>query len=122
MVSLTQAASDRVRELMAGTDLGEQGLSGDVGLRVGVRSGGCSGFQYSLALDMAGPGDRVFERAGVPVIVDERTLPYVEGSEVDFVESFQATGFEVNNPNVVASCGCGSSFHVQDEAPASEVS
>jgi iron-sulfur cluster assembly accessory protein len=118
MVRLTPKAAAQVRQLMATTDLREEGLSGNVGLRVGVRPGGCSGFQYSLALDVPGPGDRVFSQEGLAVIVHDQELQYVQGAEVDFVESFQSTGFEVHNPNVVASCGCGSSFHVADEAPA----
>ena len=89
----------------------------EIGLRVGVRGGGCSGFQYALALDEKHDDDHVFEASGISVLVDPASLRYVDGSTVDFTESFQGSGFEVSNPNVVASCGCGSSFRVADEEP-----
>jgi iron-sulfur cluster assembly accessory protein len=110
MVTLTDIAADKLRGFLA-----QQG--GEVGLRVGVRGGGCSGFQYALALDERGEGDQVFEYAGIPVIVDPASLQYVDGSEVDYTESLMGSGFEVNNPNVVASCGCGSSFRIAEEEP-----
>ena len=94
-----------------------QAAEGDVGLRVGVRGGGCSGFQYALALDEQRDDDHVFDASGIRVLVDPASLRYVDGSTVDFTESFQGSGFEVSNPNVVASCGCGSSFRVADEEP-----
>jgi len=86
------------------------------GLRVGVRGGGCSGFQYQLAFDNEHDGDVIFEDAGLRILVDAQSLPYVDGSEIDYVESLQGAGFQVNNPNVVAACGCGSSFQVKDDA------
>jgi iron-sulfur cluster assembly protein len=82
-----------------------------------VRGGGCSGFQYALALDEPKAEDRIFEVDGIKVIVDEASLQYVDGSEVDYTESLMGSGFQVNNPNVVASCGCGSSFRIADEEP-----
>ena len=88
-----------------------------MGLRVGVRGGGCSGFQYALALDERKEDDQVFEYEGIPVIVDPASLSYVDGSEVDYTESLMGSGFEVHNPNVVASCGCGSSFRIAEEEP-----
>ena len=112
MVTLTDIAAQKVHEFMNG-----QEAEGDVGLRVGVRGGGCSGFQYALALDEKREDDHVFEAAGINVLVDPASLSYVDGSTVDFTESFQGSGFEVSNPNVVASCGCGSSFRVADEEP-----
>jgi iron-sulfur cluster assembly protein len=112
MVTLTDIAAQKVNEFMAG-----QTAEGDVGLRVGVRGGGCSGFQYALALDELREDDHVFEASGIRVLVDPASLQYVDGSTVDFTESFQGSGFEVSNPNVVASCGCGSSFRVADEEP-----
>jgi iron-sulfur cluster assembly protein len=92
-------------------------VEGDVGLRVGVRGGGCSGFQYALALDQRRADDHVFEAQGIRVIVDPASIRYVDGSTVDYTESLMGSGFEVQNPNVVASCGCGSSFRVADEEP-----
>ena len=112
MVTLTDIAAQKVTEFMAG-----QTAEVDVGLRVGVRGGGCSGFQYALALDEKREDDHVFEASGIRVLVDPASLQYVDGSTVDFTESFQGSGFEVSNPNVVASCGCGSSFRVADEEP-----
>ncbi len=112
MVTLTEIAAQKVNEFMQG-----QGAQGEVGLRVGVRGGGCSGFQYALALDEKHDDDHVFDAAGINVLVDPASLQYVDGSTVDFTESFQGSGFEVSNPNVVASCGCGSSFRVADEEP-----
>ena len=75
-----------------------------------------SGFQYSLALDKAKEDDHVFEHNGVSVVVDKLSMQFVFGSEVDYVEGLQGAGFAVNNPNVVAACGCGSSFQVKDDA------
>jgi iron-sulfur cluster assembly protein len=113
MVKLTDIAVEKVRDFM-----GTQGASGEgVGLRVGVRGGGCSGFQYALALDEKRDDDHIFDCEGISVLVDPASLQYVDGSTVDFTESFQGSGFDVSNPNVVASCGCGSSFRVADEEP-----
>ena len=84
---------------------------------MGVRGGGCSGFQYALALDEQRDDDHVFDDHGIRVIVDPASLRYVDGSIVDYKESLMGSGFEVNNPNVVAACGCGSSFRVADEDP-----
>jgi iron-sulfur cluster assembly protein len=112
MVQLTDIAAQKVEEFMSG-----QGAEGDVGLRVGVKGGGCSGFQYALALDEKREDDHVFEISGIRVLVDPASMQYVDGSTVDFTESFMGSGFEVSNPNVVASCGCGSSFRVAEEEP-----
>ena len=112
MVILSDIAATKVREFMNG-----QQAEGDVGLRVGVRGGGCSGFQYALALDERREDDNVFDCEGIPVLVDPASLRYVDGSTVDYTETFMGAGFEVSNPNVVASCGCGSSFRVADEDP-----
>jgi iron-sulfur cluster assembly protein len=112
MVNLTDIAAEKVRAFMDG-----QTADGEIGLRVGVRGGGCSGFQYALALDEQRADDHVFDAAGVRVLVDPASLRYVEGSTVDYTENFMGSGFEVSNPNVVASCGCGSSFRVAEEEP-----
>jgi iron-sulfur cluster assembly protein len=112
MVILTDIAAQKVEEFIAG-----QSPEGEVGLRVGVRGGGCSGFQYALALDEQREDDHVFDAAGIRVLVDPASLRYVDGSTVDFTESFMGSGFEVTNPNVIASCGCGSSFRVAEEEP-----
>jgi iron-sulfur cluster assembly protein len=109
MVTLTAIAAEKVRGFLTGQET--------AGLRVGVRGGGCSGFQYALALDEPKPEDQVFDVDGIKIIVDEASLHYVDGSEVDYTESLMGSGFQVNNPNVVASCGCGSSFRIAEEEP-----
>ena len=91
------------------------------GLRVGVRGGGCSGFQYALAFDNLRDGDEIFEDHGLKILVDRPSLPYVRGAVVDYVESLQGAGFKVDNPNVIAACGCGSSFRVADVEEVSAV-
>ena len=111
MVTLTDIAAQKVGEFLSGQEQAEAGL------RVAVRGGGCSGFQYQLALDEQRDGDKIFEHDGIRIIVDEMSLRYVDGSTVDYTESLMGSGFQVNNPNVVAACGCGSSFRVKDEEP-----
>jgi iron-sulfur cluster assembly accessory protein len=107
-VTLTEVAADKIRDLSAGAD--------EKALRVAVRGGGCSGFQYALALDAPKEDDHVFEHKGVAVVVDKVSMQFVFGSEVDYVDGLQGAGFTVNNPNVVAACGCGSSFQVKEDA------
>jgi iron-sulfur cluster assembly protein len=109
-ITLTDKAAEKLGELLSGQDSEGQAL------RVAVRGGGCSGFQYALAFDRAKDDDHVFEVDGVAVIVDKVSMQFVFGSEVDFVEGLQGAGFQVNNPNVVAACGCGSSFQVKEDA------
>ena len=111
MVTLTDIATTKVKAFLESEDAAASGA----GLRVGVRGGGCSGFQYSLALDEQRDDDQVFEHEGIKVLVDPASLRYVDGSTVDYTESLMGAGFEVQNPNVVASCGCGSSFRVKDD-------
>lgn len=110
-ISLTEKAAGKIAELLAG----QEGAEGQA-LRVAVRGGGCSGFQYALAFDRAKEDDHVFEVGNVSVIVDKVSMQFVFGSEVDYVEGLQGAGFQVNNPNVVAACGCGSSFQVKEDA------
>jgi iron-sulfur cluster assembly protein len=116
-VSFTEQGATKVREFLdaQGTDVTSAGL------RVGVRGGGCSGFQYQLAFDEESDGDVVFDDHGLRILVDAQSLPYVDGSMIDYVDSLQGAGFQVNNPNVVAACGCGSSFRVEDEEQVSAV-
>jgi iron-sulfur cluster assembly protein len=116
-VQFTDKGAEKVREFLEsqGADISSAGL------RVGVRGGGCSGFQYNLAFDDQQDGDAVFEDQGLRILVDAQSLPYVDGSSIDYVDSLQGAGFQVNNPNVVAACGCGSSFRVEDEEQVSAV-
>jgi len=109
IVSLTPAAAAKIRDLMSTEE--------DVSvLRVAIEGGGCSGFQYGLGFDRgAQEGDHAFDCEGVTVVVDPFSAPYLRGAEIDYVDSIQASGFAVNNPNAVASCGCGHSFQVADE-------
>ena len=117
MISFTDKGAEKVQEFLA-----SQGAEiTTAGLRVGVRGGGCSGFQYALAFDTERDGDQVFEDHGLRILVDGPSLPYVRGAVVDYVESMQGAGFKVDNPNVVAACGCGSSFRVADEEEVSAV-
>jgi iron-sulfur cluster assembly accessory protein len=110
-VTLTDKAASKIKELLA-----EQQDSAEQALRVAVRGGGCSGFQYALAFDAPKEDDHRFENQGVAVVVDKTSMQFVFGSEVDWVDGLQGAGFSVNNPNVVAACGCGSSFQVDEEA------
>jgi iron-sulfur cluster assembly accessory protein len=112
-VTLTDGAAGKIKDLVAGHENADESA-----LRVSVRGGGCSGFQYSLALDKAKDDDHVFEHNGVAVVVDKVSMQFVVGSEVDYVDGLQGAGFVVNNPNVVAACGCGSSFQVKEDSPA----
>ncbi len=117
MITLTDKGAEKVHEFLSA----QATVAETAGLRVGVRGGGCSGFQYALAFDEERDGDVVFVDKGIRLLVDRPSLPYVQGSVIDFVESLQGAGFKVENPNVVAACGCGSSFRVADEQEVSAV-
>jgi iron-sulfur cluster assembly protein len=117
MITLTDKGAEKVREFLSS----QNAVNETAGLRVGVRGGGCSGFQYALAFDEQRAGDSVFQDKGIRLLVDTPSLPYVEGSTIDFVDSLQGAGFKVENPNVIAACGCGSSFRVAEEEEVSAV-
>ena len=117
MITFTEKGAEKVREFLAAQGADTQ----TAGLRVGVRGGGCSGFQYALAFDTQRADDEVFEDHGLRILVDNQSLPYVDGSSIDYVDSLQGAGFQVNNPNVVAACGCGSSFRVAEDEQVSAV-
>ena len=105
-ISLTTAAADRVRSF-----LGTRGQG--IGLRLGVRKTGCSGFAYVINYaDETTPADLVFEDQGVKVFVDRDSLPYIDGTEVDFVKQGLNEAFKFRNPNTKGECGCGESFNV----------
>ena len=112
MVTVTEKAAAKIKELMA-----EEPAGGISVLRVAVQGGGCSGFQYALGFDR-GPqdGDNEVEMNGVRVVIDPFSAPYLAGSEIDYVDALMGAGFAINNPNVTAACGCGSSFQAKDEA------
>jgi iron-sulfur cluster assembly accessory protein len=117
MVTVTEKAASKIRELMAEEPDAEVSV-----LRVAVQGGGCSGFQYALGFDR-GPqdGDNEVEMHGVRVVIDPYSAPYLMGSEIDFVDALMGAGFAINNPNVTAACGCGSSFQAKDEAEGEQV-
>jgi len=110
MITVTQSAADKIRELMAEEPEGDVRV-----LRVAIQGGGCSGFQYALGFDR-GPqdGDNEVEMNGVTVVVDPFSAPYLTGSEIDYVDALMGAGFAINNPNVQAACGCGSSFQAKE--------
>ena len=109
-ITLTEAAAQRVRQYMI-----DQG--GGIGLRFGVRKTGCSGWAYTVDVAAAvSAEDQVFEQDGVKVVVDARTLPLVDGTEIDFVRQGLNRNFVFRNPNVAGECGCGESFSVDRAA------
>jgi len=107
-VDLTAKAADKVREIQAG----EADLGPEYCLRLRVVGGGCSGFSYDLYFDLKQDGDQTYVSHGVNLIVDELSLQYLAGTNVDYVEGLQGAGFKFQNPNVKSTCGCGSSFSV----------
>jgi iron-sulfur cluster assembly protein len=111
IVSLTETAATKIRQLMAEEPEGESGV-----LRIAVQGGGCSGFEYALGFDQTPqPGDHEIDSHGIRVVVDPLSAPYISGTEIDFVDGLQG-GFAINNPNVTAACGCGHSFQVEEGA------
>lgn len=105
-VTVTQAAADRINDFLASRGKG-------VGLRLGVKTTGCSGMAYVLEfVDELNPEDEVFEDHGVKVIVDRKSMVYIDGTELDFTKEGLNEGFQFNNPNEKAQCGCGESFTV----------
>jgi iron-sulfur cluster assembly protein len=113
-VVLTAAAATAVQDLLAKRNL--EGYA----LRVFVSGGGCSGFQYGMALENnIRETDLLLEQHGVKLVVDEVSINYLAGATVDFVDEIMGSGFKIENPNAVATCGCGSSFRTKDDPEAS---
>src|ERR1700721_3977510 len=106
MITLSDKGAEKVREFLGS----QAAVAETAGLRVGVRGGGCSGFQYALAFDEERDGDTVFEDKGIRLLVDRPSLPYVKGSVIDFVDGLQGAGFKVENPNGVGAWGGVPSF------------
>jgi len=105
-ITMTPAAADHVRKFLANRGKG-------VGLRLGVRTSGCSGMAYVLEFaDELQSDDQVFEDQGVKVIIDPKSLLYLDGTELDYTKEGLNEGFKFNNPNVKDACGCGESFNV----------
>ena len=110
LVTLTQPAASAVREIMAQKNLV------DSSLRLYISGGGCSGYQYGLALvNKIEPEDRIFETDGVRLVVDEVSIKFLQGATVDYVDGMTSSGFKIINPNALASCSCGQSFNSSDE-------
>lgn len=107
MVKITAGAAAKVNEIRQA-----EGIEDHLALRLRVVGGGCAGFQYDLYFDEALEVDRQVSINGVRVVVDEMSLMYLVGTEIDYVEGLQGAGFKFNNPNVKSTCGCGSSFSV----------
>src|SRR3977135_3510104 len=109
MIHVSETAASKISELLT-----EEKKDGS-GLRVFVQGGGCSGFQYGLMIEEngQGAGDQVFESHGVKLFVDPISVRYLNGAEVDFVDTITGGGFTIKNPNATSTCGCGSSFSVR---------
>jgi iron-sulfur cluster insertion protein len=105
MLQLTEKAAEKVREIRQAEGIEEQ-----MGLRLRVVGGGCSGFTYDLYFDAPADADKIFDSNGLKLVVDQMSLMYLMGTEVDYVEGLQGAGFKFQNPNVKSTCGCGSSF------------
>lgn len=113
-ITLTERALTELKDLMASQD------KTNAALRVWVAGGGCSGFQYGMALDDGEPedGDQTFVQDGVHIRIDDLSLNYMDGSSVDYVDDPMGGGFKIDNPMAVRSCGCGNSFQTEgSEAP-----
>jgi len=109
LLTLSEAAASKLQELVAA----EQ--SPDMGLRVYVYSGGCSGFRYGMMLeDQPSNEDIRVQSRGINVYIDPQSTQYITGSEIDYLDTLMGAGFTVNNPNAVSACGCGSSFRTAD--------
>jgi iron-sulfur cluster assembly protein len=105
MIQLTETAVTKVQEILTAQE------PKPAGLRIAVVGGGCSGFTYSMAFEQT-PGmlDKTYDFSGLKVFVDQASLLYLDGAEVDYVETLEGSGFKFSNPNVKSTCGCGSSF------------
>jgi iron-sulfur cluster assembly accessory protein len=105
MVQLTERAITKVKEILDSQE------PKPAGLRISVVGGGCSGFSYSMAFEnQQNMLDKTYKYEGLNVFIDQASLLYLDGAEVDYVESLEGAGFKFNNPNVKSTCGCGSSF------------
>jgi iron-sulfur cluster assembly accessory protein len=105
-ITLTDSAARRITEIIAKEPAGSH-------LRISVKGGGCSGFQYSFDIVQGSEADDVrVEKNGAAVLIDGVSLPYMDGAEIDFADDLMGAAFKINNPNATASCGCGTSFAI----------
>ncbi|QHW30739.1 iron-sulfur cluster insertion protein ErpA [Paenibacillus rhizovicinus] len=117
MITISEMANEKIKEML------EAEASPELFLRVGVKEGGCSGFSYNMGFDdEQADSDKAMEMNGLKVVVDEASIKYLNGLQIDFKESAMGGGFTITNPNASATCGCGSSFRTAAEAgnPAAE--
>lgn len=107
LITITEKAAAKMKEIMT-----TEQIDPSARLRLRVIGGGCSGFSYDMFFDLAAdnPDDKVFEQYGVKVVVDVMSFQYIVGTEIDYTEGLTGAGFKFDNPNVKATCGCGSSF------------
>lgn len=109
-MTFTEAAARKASELL------EANAKAEAAIRVFVKSGGCSGYSYGMAIDEHKlEGDRSFEDHGVRLVVDAKSWPLLAGSEIDYIENMMGGGFSVNNPNATSACGCGHSFRTDGQ-------
>src|ERR1700747_3084336 len=107
MITVTPVATTKVKEIMTQQD------PAPAALRVAVVGGGCSGFSYHMAFEtQENPTDNVYEFGGLKVYIDQMSEMYLDGVQIDYIETIEGAGFKFNNPNVKSTCGCGSSFSV----------
>jgi len=106
MISMTDQAAEKIQSLVQ-----QKGMP-EAGLRVKVVGGGCSGLSYKMDLDQPRQGDKVFEHNGAKIVVDRKSFLYLNGTELDYTDELMSSGFNLTNPNIKRSCGCGSSFAV----------
>ncbi|ADI14204.1 iron-sulfur cluster insertion protein ErpA [Truepera radiovictrix] len=110
-MTMTAAAAKKASELLLANN------KENAAIRVFVKSGGCSGYSYGMAIDdRTLEGDSLFEDRGVKIVVDKMSLPLLAGSEIDYIENMMGGGFSVNNPNATSACGCGHSFRTDGKA------
>ena len=108
-IELTERAASHVKKYLAGDN-------DEIKLRVGVKPTGCSGYQYVVeAAEKINDSDQLFESHGVRIVVDDQSFKYLSGTELDYVKEGINEGFQFNNPNVQATCGCGESFTISEE-------
>ncbi|RAL26976.1 HesB/IscA family protein [Thermoflavimicrobium daqui] len=112
MITLTEQAALKVKEMLQDTDNPDRQF-----LRIGIQFGGCSGLNYSLGFDEDKKEDDMeLSQHGVKILVDQDSIAYLQGTVIDFKESMMGGGFSIDNPNAIASCGCGASFRTATEA------
>ena len=104
MISLTQAAANRIKLLLVDKK--------ETGIRAGIQGGGCSGFTYILKFDNQKENDRIIHTHGINLYIDSKSYLYLMGTEIDFIDELNQSGFKFLNPNAKRTCGCGESFSI----------